>query len=300
VPRYNSGSAQPSLNRNYTYGIKVWLPPPSEQRAIADLLGSLDDRIELNRRIAATLEGMARAIFKSWFVDFDPVRAKAEGRPTGLPDDLAALFPDRFGQDGLPEGWASTLGAIGVLARSSVQPADLDPATPYIWLEHLGRRRLVLEQWGRGEAVDSLKIAFRAGDLLFGKLRPYFHKVAIAPVDGICSSDIFVIRPIGDIPRSFLYLTFSDDRVVQAASGASSGTRMPRADWDFMCRQSTPLPPLALLAAFDATASPVLAAMQVKTEQSRTLAALRDTLLPKLISGELRVNDAEKLVREVA
>jgi len=75
------------------------------QRAIADLLGSLDDKIELNRRMAETLEGMARAVFKSWFVDFDPVRAKAEGRATGLPGDLAALFPGRFGADGLPEGW---------------------------------------------------------------------------------------------------------------------------------------------------------------------------------------------------
>ncbi len=107
--RYNSGSAQPSLNRNFIYPIPVRVPPLAEQKAIAAVLGSLDDKIELNRRMNATLEAMARALFQSWFVDFDPVRAKLDGRkPAGLDKATAALFPSAF-QDSpigpVPKGW---------------------------------------------------------------------------------------------------------------------------------------------------------------------------------------------------
>src|SRR5881628_3540334 len=114
---YNSGSAQPSLNRNFVHPVRVDVPPVSEQRAIAHILGTLDDKIELNRRMNETLEAMARALFKSWFVDFDPVCAKAEGRDTGLPKPLADLFPARLVESELgeiPEGWE--VKSIGDLA----------------------------------------------------------------------------------------------------------------------------------------------------------------------------------------
>ena len=105
ITAYLTGAVMPKLTQANLNRILVPAPPLRAQRHIDELLGFLDDKIELNRRMAETLEGMARAIFKSWFVDFDPVHAKAEGRPTGLPDDLAALFPDGFGEDGLPVGW---------------------------------------------------------------------------------------------------------------------------------------------------------------------------------------------------
>ena len=113
---YNSGSAQPSLNRNFIHPIPVDVPPVWEQRVIAHILGTLDDRIELNRRMNETLEAMARALFKSWFVDFDPVRAKMEGRDTGFPQDIADLFPDRLVDSemgAIPEGWVvRTMGDL--------------------------------------------------------------------------------------------------------------------------------------------------------------------------------------------
>jgi type I restriction enzyme S subunit len=137
---------------------------------------------------------------------------------------------------------------------------------------------------------------FGAGDLLFGKLRPYFHKVAIAPFSGICSSDIFVFRPVGQVPRTFLYLTFSQDQFVEAASNASEGTRMPRADWNFMKQLPAALPCSALLMAFDNIVAPMIGSMLARSSERRTLAALRDALLPKLISGELRIADAEKRI----
>jgi type I restriction enzyme S subunit len=131
--RYNSGSAQPSLNRNFVHPVRVDVPPLAEQRAIAHILGTLDDKIELNRRMSETLETMVRALFKSWFVDFDPVHAKAEGRDPGLPKVLAELFPGRLVDSELgeiPLGWeAGTFNDVGELARDQENPLDWSHAS---------------------------------------------------------------------------------------------------------------------------------------------------------------------------
>jgi type I restriction enzyme, S subunit len=137
--RFNSGSAQPSLNRNFIYPIPIRAPKPAEQRIIAAVLGALDDKIELNRRMNATLEAMARALFQSWFVDFDPVRARLDGRPPAALDPAtAALFPEHLEDSPLghiPKGWAAgKLGDIGTNSRRGVQPSDIAPNTPYIAL----------------------------------------------------------------------------------------------------------------------------------------------------------------------
>lgn len=126
--RFNSGSAQPSLNRNFIHPSPIEVPPLDEQRAIAGLLGALDDKIELNRHMTETLEAMPRALFRSWFVDFDPVRTKAEGRPTGLAEDLADRFPESFGEDGLPTGWARRpLGELFEVSGGNT-PSTANPA----------------------------------------------------------------------------------------------------------------------------------------------------------------------------
>jgi type I restriction enzyme S subunit len=289
----SAGATRNALTKSDLEKLKVAQPPLLVQQSVGNLLGALDDKIELNRRMAETLEAMARALFKSWFVDFDPVHAKAESRPTGLPDDLAALFPDRLNDDGLPVAWSSTAGSIGELARATVEPQEVGADTPYLGLEHFDQKHLIVSRWGHAGDVDSVKMRFAAGDLLFGKLRPYFHKVAIAPFSGICSSDIFVFRPVGQVPRTFLYLTFSQDRFVEAASNAAEGTRMPRADWNFMRRLPAALPCAALLMAFDKIVAPMISSMLARSDESQNLAALRDSLLPKLILGQLRVADAE-------
>jgi type I restriction enzyme S subunit len=298
IMRFVSQVGTPGIGQPLTSlrQFKVPAPPIYVQQAIANLLSSLDDKIELNRRMAETLEAMARALFESWFINFDPVNAKVERRSTDLSDNMAALFPDSFDEGGIPEGWANKADAIAELRRSVVSPEEVDPVTPYIGLEHLPRRNLIVAKWGKAEEVDSAKAAFAVGDLLFGKLRPYFHKVSIAPVNGICSSDIFVFRPRAGIPASFLYFSFSQDRFVENASNGSSGTRMPRADWRYMRQQPQVLPPPALLKEFDHLASPLIAKMLASAQESRALADLRDILLPKLISGELRIIDAERKI----
>lgn len=300
--KFNDKSGVPGVNRNDAHQEPVLLPPLAEQREIAAILGALDDKIELNRRMAATLEEMARALYRSWFVDFDPVKAKAEGlSPAFMDEATAALFPDRFGEDGLPEGWRrGHLSDVAINPRTGVKPEQIDPSTPYIGLEHMPRRSIRLGDWGTAEDVGSQKSAMRRGDFLFGKLRPYFHKVGISPVDGICSTDIIVVRPKAPEWASFVLSVISSDDFVEHTNAGSSGTRMPRTNWKDMGRYEVVLPPVAVAAVFEAALSSMRDRIFAGVHEARTLATLRDTLLLKLMSGELRVGEARDQIEEVA
>ena len=276
----------------------VPLPPLPEQRAIASILGALDDKIDLNRRMNETLEAMARAIFKSWFVDFDPVRAKAEGKqPFGMDADTAALFPDRLVDSEIgpiPEGWeVSALGNLCDLVKDKTEPEDVDPETSYVGLEHIPKRTFGMLETGVAADVSSAKARFSAGDTLFGKLRPYFHKVVPAFTDGICSTDILVLRPKSAVHSAAALLTASLDACVEYATQYSTGTRMPRANWKDLAKFPIAMS-VDLLPLFARQADTKLKLIARNVEQSRTLAELRDLLLPKLLSGEIRVKDAEK------
>jgi type I restriction enzyme S subunit len=268
----------------------------NEQRAIADILGSLDDKIALNRRMNETLEAMARALFKSWFVDFDPVRAKAEGRDPGLPEPVANLFPIRLvdSEAGeIPEGWTvGALGDIGRHQRRGVRPDEIEPDSPYIALEHMPKRSIALSNWATAHGLESSKFFFKAGEILFGKLRPYFHKVGVAPINGVCSTDIVVIAPKSDAWFGLLLGHVSSDDFVEYTNATSTGTKMPRTSWSDMERYSIIIPSIAVAEAFTARIGPAVGRIVAGVHESHTLAALRDALLPKLISGELRVQEA--------
>ena len=290
----NSDSAVPGLNRSAAHARTLLLPEESEQRAIAHILGTLDDKIELNRRMNETLEEMARALFKSWFVDFDPVRAKMEGRDTGLPPDIDALFPDRLVDSELgeiPEGWEiGCLADIAVAPLRGADPTSLHDETPYIGLEHMPRRSIALTQWEGAGKVTSSKSVFKKGESLFGKLRPYFHKVGVAPVSGICSTDVIVVKSKAHQWSSFVLASISSDEFVAYANQTSTGTRMPRTSWKTMSEYRVCLPSAHAVQAFQDAVQPMIDGIVANVHGSRTLAALRDALLPKLISGEMRVN----------
>ncbi|MYB77493.1 MAG: restriction endonuclease subunit S [Chloroflexi bacterium] len=269
--------------------MEVGVPPLNEQRRIAHILGTLHDKIELNRRMSQTLEAMAQALFKSWFVDFDPVRAKAEGRPTGLPPHLDALFPDSF-QDSelgeIPEGWrVRLLGDIAEERKRSVKPSEILPSTPYISLAHMPQRSIALSQWDTADGIESGKSAFRRGEILFGKLRPYFHKVAVAPVDGVCSTDIVVAAP--ECPEWFGFVLghVSSTEFVDYTDAGSTGTRMPRTSWKHMAQYEIALPPCDLARAFTAHTHSLVETILCATHDSRTQGHIRDTVLPELMSG---------------
>jgi type I restriction enzyme S subunit len=309
------GAAYPAVSPEDIGHAEIALPPLKEQRAIACILGTLDDKIELNRRRCKTLEAMARAIFQSWFVDFDPVKAKAAVRKEHprwtdaqvsraacpkLKPELAALFPDSF-EDSLlgpiPKGWrVGTLREVADNPRRGINADEIKPGTPYIALEHMPRRSIALAEWTTADAIESNKFEFHQSEILFGKLRPYFHKVGVAPVDGVCSTDILVIVP--KQPEWFGFCTghFSSDAIIQHADRASTGTKMPRTNWNDLARFEVVIPQREVAKVFTKQFKPMIDRIHQSVTESLTLAALRDTLLPKLISGELRVPDAERIV----
>jgi len=297
---YSDKAAVPGLNRNDLHQASVLFPSLPEQRAIAATLGALDDKIDLNRRMNETLEAMARALFRDWFVDFGPTRAKMAGTAPYLSPDLWSLFPDSLDDAGKPEGWeADTLGAIATARTEGVDPATVSETTPYIGLEHMPRGSIALSEWEGAAKVSSSKGAFEAGDFLFGKLRPYFHKVGVAPVSGICSTDIVVVRPSAPSWRGFVIACISDADFVAYTDKTSTGTKMPRTSWRIMSKYPATLPSIGAAEAFDALVAPMLGRIRANILEFRTLAQTRDLLLPRLMSGELRVAGAEHAVEAV-
>lgn len=241
------------------------LPPLSEQRAIAEVLGALDDKIEANRRTQASAESLARMLV---------AQARAEA-------DLIL-----------------SIGALVDRVTTILQPADIPVDATYVALEHMSRGSLFLSEFGTPEAVASAKATFRPKDILFGKLRPYFKKVAVAPSDGVCSTDILVLRAkSGD--WAVASAVCASDEVIDYATAGSEGTRMPRVSWDYLSRLELPMPDYDQRIALQAEVAPLLELGMALSSEARRLAALRDALLPKLLSGELRVRDAEQLVEEV-
>ena len=298
IVRHAHGATMPNLNTSILSACPFVIPSAGAQRVIAHVLGTLDEKIELNRRMNATLEAMVRALFKSWFVNFDPVRAKMTGRNTGgVPADVADVFPDRLVDSGMaeigaiPEGWeVGSLGDIACSSRRGVDPASVASDTPYIGLADMPRGSIALADWSEAGSTSSRKFAFGSGDVLFGKLRPYFHKVGIAPVDGLCSTDVIVVVPRKAELSSFVLACVASSAFVAYASQAATGTRMPRTSWRTMSKYPLCLPTGGAVSAFHRVVSPMLRRIVGNVHESRVLAALRDTLLPRLVSGEIHVS----------
>ena len=304
TPQYRSycsshatGTTNLGLARDDFLAFPAPEPTPTQHR-LAHTFGTLDDKIELNRRMNETLEAMARALFKSWFVDFDPVRAKAESRDPGSPRSISDLFPDRFEKSEMgeiPAGWTvGTLGDVAEHPRRGIQPIEIRQSTPYIALEHMPRRCIALSNWGTADDLESNKFEFRKGEILFGKLRPYFHKVGVAPVDGICSTDIVVIAPRGEGWFGFVLGHVSSPAFVDYTDAGSTGTKMPRTNWGDMARYSVALPPERIAEGFTRLVRPMVTRIVAAVHESRALSLLRDTLLPMLISRELRLSTGHR------
>lgn len=231
----SSGHGTGVLRTDVLSELKLNQPPLAEQKRIAHILGSFDDKIELNRQMNETLEAMAQALFKDWFVDFGPTRAKMAGKEPYLAPEIWDLFPDRLGEDGVPEGWGeSTLGEIARSVGSPVDPGSVADDMPYIGLVHMPRNSLALTEWDVARSVTSGKTTFKERDILFGKLRPYFHKVGVAPVDGIASTDIVVLNTKNARYYSFVVALVSSTNFVEYTNLTSSGTKMPRTSWRTM------------------------------------------------------------------
>ena len=297
------GSANPTLNRNHVHPIEIRWPPLKQQRAIAQILGALDDKIEVNRRMNETLETMARTRFKSWFVDFDPVRAKAEGRDPGLPTPIADLFPARLVDSELgdiPEGW--TIKPLDKLARfvnglalQKYPPAN-GKSLPVIKIAQLHSRHTNGADRASGDLYPDYIV--RDGDILFswsGSL----ECVLWSGGPGALNQHLFRVTPASH-PRWLcyfaIYLHLEDFRHI----AAGKATTMGHIQRHNLSDASLAIPPPPLMSAASTIIGPIVESLWRREVQSRTLAAIRDALLPKLISGELRVKEADALVERVA
>jgi len=299
-----SGSVQAKLTQANLNRVPVPYPKhASDRRAVANVLGTLDDKIELNRRMSETLDEMARALFRSWFVDFDPVRAKAEGRPSGLPSDLDALFPDSFEPSELgdiPAGWqAERLGTIVEQHRHSENPLD----SPDTLFDHYSIPAYDAAQTPKeesGENIKSAKFRVLPGTILLSRLNPEIERVwlsDVAPEDrAVCSTEFMVLRPKQPIDRNYTYcLTRSPlfrHQIESLVTGTSKSHQ--RARPEAVLSLPVVVPPAPIVHAFGEQVSPALTRTLHCRRAMKTLSALRDTLLPKLLSGELRVRDAEQ------
>jgi len=270
----SSGAALPFLTVKVLAESRVSIPPLPAQREIAETLSAYDDLMENNRRRMALMEESARMLYREWFV-----RLRFPGH------EHARIT------NGVPEGWEpKALGDICTDLRETVSPDALEPDTPYIGLEHIPRRSISLTEWGAAEVVTSTKLRYKTGDILFGKIRPYFHKVGIAFTDGVASSDAIVIRPNTDGLRSLVLMVVSSDEfVAEASQTMREGSKMPRADWKHMIKYPVILPPPGLLADFTETVTAITDQLRNLCFQNQKLRAARDLLLPKLMSGELAV-----------
>jgi len=314
---YNSGSAQPSLNRNYIYGMPLKVPNRLEQDAVVEVLQALDDRITLLRETNATLESIAQALFKSWFVDFDPVHAKQEGRvPEGMDEATALLFPDGFEESELgfvPKGWRvqqidTWLEVLETGRRPKGGVSGFTEGVPSIGAESIVRigqfdyskTKFVSEDFfskmKSGELQSHDVLLYKDG----GKPGVFLPRVSMFG-DGFpfercgINEHVFRIRVKRPLNQAFLYFWVWSDAVMHELKHRGGKAAIPGINQSDVRELKLAVPNEEVLNAFDELASPLISKIFSNAKQAQTLSNLRDTLLPRLISGQLRLPEAEAL-----
>ena len=299
ISAYTVGAVQQHFNVGSARTIRFMLPTLVEQDRILHLLSGLDDKIDLNRRMAETLEGIARAIFTDWFVDFGPVHSKAGGRPTGLPDHLAALFPDRFVGDGLPAGWV--IGMVADLADlnpESWSKSNYPSVIQYVDLSNtkLGTIKSAA-RYSRDSAPSRAQRILRRGDTIIGTVRPGNGSYALVDEDGKTGSTGFaVLRPKRPNFREIVYLAATSPDNIERLAHLADGGAYPAVRPDVVSQTRIPGIKPDIIGTFSSILAPLLDRAESSKRESRTLADLRDTLISKLISGELRIADAQQRI----
>jgi len=268
----------------------VPLPDIKTQESINEVTSLIDQQIENNKSLAKNLEALAQSIFRSWFVDFEPVHAKSRGeKPFGMDDETAALFPDSFEESELgliPIKWnTGSLAEFAKQTKKNVKAKEITESDAYFGLEHIPRRSIFVFSWGSGEGLASNKSSVAVGDLLFGKLRPYFHKVSISPVNGICSTDIIVMQPKEAFYKSFMYFAVNQESFISILSNASTGTRMPRTSWNDMQDYQFVIPSENILRKFENLTSPLIEEGLSCVTVNLSLRKLREALLTEFVSN---------------
>ena len=303
-----SSGGQANLSPSQILGAHFHYPPLSEQRAIAHILGTLDDKIELNRRRNQTLEAMARALFQNWFVDFGPVRAKMEGREPYLPADLWQLFPDRLEDEGKPDGWRrSTIGGEVTVCGGST-PSTKEPAFweggEHHWATPKDLSALtfpVLLDTDR-KITDAAIAKISSGLLPVGTVllssRAPIGYLAIAEVPTAINQGFIAMKCDGTLPNVFVLFWCREN--MDVILGNANGSTFQEISKSNFRPIPVVVPPESILNAFRDRTGPLYRHIVDNERESKALAQLRDALLPKLISGDLHIKDVDKIVGAVA
>jgi type I restriction enzyme, S subunit len=323
----SAGATRNALTKNMIEKLTIQIPPLPEQKVIAHILGTLDDKIELNRQTNQTLEAMAQALFQSWFVDFDPVidkalaagneipeafQAKAAARQAlgdqrlALPADVTALFPDAFvfteEMGWVPEGWeVGKITDISRLNPESWSTTNHPKKVTYVDLSNTKNGRVnETTEYDYSAAPSRAKRILRQDDTIIGTVRPGNRSYAYIHDEGLTGSTGFaVLQPRLKNYRSFIYLYLTQTEVIKNFAHLADGAAYPAIKPEVVGNQIIPKIDLHLMTIFDRKCYPLIQKIGEHQKQTKTLTTLRDTLLPKLISGDLRVADAEKFLGEV-
>jgi type I restriction enzyme S subunit len=250
------------------------------QKKIASILSAYDDLIENNLKRIKLLEELAQKTYEEWFVKFT-----INGEKLSINEET-----------GLPDGWErKTLKEVAHLIKDSVLPENLLPNTPYIGLEHIPRKSITLAIWETADKVESLKYVFKKGDILFGKIRPYFHKVGIAIIDGISSSDTIILRAKIKSYQGIILQTVFSDLFVNTATQSSNGTKMPRANWDVLKEYPVIIPDFYNLEIYDRFTTRIINCIENLCKQNQLLKEARDILLPRLMNRTIEVKETSNI-----
>ncbi|KGJ89626.1 restriction endonuclease subunit S [Colwellia psychrerythraea] len=272
-----------SLDKLRTFKLKV----PNDRHIVSRVSSTLlnyDNLIENNNRRIAILEEMAQSLYREWFVNF---------RYPDYDDNLDADGKTKLTDSSLsqtPEGWeVKPLIELVNFKRNTIKKGCVSEKTPYMGLEHFPRKSIALSEWEEVSEIGSNKLAFNRGDILFGKIRPNFHKVGVAQIDGLSSSDTFVLSPKNKEHHALVAMvTFSNEFVAQAVQ-TSQGSKMPRASWDVLKEFPVYIPTQDIIEKFNSVVKPAIEQIRVLSLKNRNLKKQRDMLLPKLISGKIEL-----------
>lgn len=271
--KYCTGSAQPQLPIMNFSKIELDIPEMEIQHRIADILSAYDDLIDNNRKQIKLLEEAAQRLYKEWFVDL--------------------RFPGHEHTkivDGVPEGWKpATLGDICSVRKETLPPSKIDDSVPYIGLEHMPKKDICLSEWGDSSEINSSKFRYYEDDILFGKIRPYFHKVGFALNSGVASTDAIILRNAKGLWSLLLMTVSSSEFVNYTYQNCKEGAKMPRADWKQMESYPIMIAECATQSAFEEQIYIITRKIKILALQTNRLSEARDRLLPKLMSGEVEV-----------
>lgn len=267
------GSGQPFISLSLLRDFLVPVPPEPTMIKSVSILSAYDDLIENNQKQIKLLEEAAMRLYKEWLVNL--------------------RFPGHENTpivDGVPVGWEkSTFESLCTLIKDSVTPKDVTSETPYIGLEHIPRKSFCLNEWTNTQNVNSNKFRFLTNDVLFGKIRPYFHKVGFAITNGVCSTDAMVFRANEDMFGLLLMTAFSEAFVNHSYQTCKEGSKMPRADWNEMKQYPIMIPNETILKEFNKKIGDLTDLVHRLCKQILLLKQARDRLLPKLMSGQIEL-----------